>query len=135
MEIVQERLEREYDLDLITTAPTVVYEVTDHATGEVGDRQPGQAAGVRAQSPKIASRSSRRHPGAAGLRRGNDHDLCQEKRGVQKSTCSTSAARCRSPTSCRFNEVVLDFFDRLKSSQRGYASLDYSFVASRPPTW
>ncbi|MBJ7550724.1 translation elongation factor 4 [Marinomonas ostreistagni] len=125
MEIIQERLEREYDLDLITTAPTVVYEV-ELNSGEV----------ISVDSP-----SKMPDPGTVREMRepiveanilvpqdylGNVISLCVEKRGIQKDmqyVGSQVQLRYHLP----MNEVVLDFFDRLKSCSRGFASLDYSF--------
>ena len=125
MEIIQERLEREYDLDLITTAPTVVYQIeqTDGTTIHIDSP---------AQMPAITSIKEMREPIAechmllpqAYL--GNVITLCIEKRGVQTNMVyhgKQVALTYEIPMA----EVVLDFFDRLKSTSRGYASLDYSF--------
>lgn len=125
MEIVQERLEREYDLDLITSAPSVVYEVVDRE---------GEA--MRIDNPSQLDDSGRfveiREPIAEVNilvphdYLGNVIELCIGRRGVQKSMLFTGGQ-----VSLRFDipmsEVVLDFFDRLKSVSRGYASLDYAF--------
>lgn len=124
MEIIQERLEREYDLDLITTAPTVLYEVltTDNNTVYVDNPS---------KLPPLNNISELREPIAechmllpqAYL--GNVITLCVEKRGVQTNMVyqdNQVALTYDIPMS----EVMLDFFDRLKSTSRGYASLDYS---------
>ena len=126
MEIIQERLEREYDLDLITTAPTVVYEVL-MSNGDV----------VKVDSPSrlpaVASIEEMREPIVLAnilvpqQYLGSVITLCVEKRGIQKDMQfigSQVSLRYELP----MNEVVMDFFDKLKSVSRGYASLDYSFV-------
>jgi GTP-binding protein LepA len=130
MEIIQERLEREYDLDLITTAPTVVYEVL-LTSGEV----------VKVDSPSrlppINSIEEMREPIVVANilvpheHLGNVITLCVNRRGVQKDMQFIGkqvSLRYELP----MNEVVLDFFDRLKSVSRGYASLDYQFTRFEP---
>src|SRR5690554_5455022 len=126
MEIIQERLEREYDLDLITTAPTVVYEVVDNKgeTIYVDNPsklpEPGLIAEMREPIVEANILVPQEHLGSVIT-------LCVEKRGVQKDlqfTGSQVAVRYELP----MNEVVTDFFDRLKSVSRGFASLDYSFL-------
>ncbi len=125
MEIIQERLEREYDLDLITTAPTVVYEIelTDGSTIHIDSP---------AQMPAITSIKEMREPIAEchillpQEYMGNVITFCIEKRGVQTNMVyhgKQVALTYEIPMA----EVVLDFFDRLKSTSRGYASLDYGF--------
>ena len=125
MEIVQERLEREYDLNLITSAPTVVYEVLTKQ-GDV------QRIANPSQLPEPASIAEMREPIAlVNILTPQDYvgnviGLCVERRGVQKGmqfSTGQVAIEYRVPLA----EVVLDFFDRLKSASRGYASLDYSF--------
>ena len=130
MEIIQERLEREYDLDLITTAPTVVYEVL-LTSGEV----------VKVDSPSrlppVNSIEEMREPiVVANILVPHEHlgsviTLCVNRRGVQKDMQFIGkqvSLRYELP----MNEVVLDFFDRLKSVSRGYASLDYQFIRFEP---
>ncbi len=130
MEIVQERLEREYDIDLITTAPTVVYEVEVHSgdllmvdnpaklpdSGTINEiREPIILANILVPQEYLG--------GVIGL--------CVEKRGVQRNmqyTGSQVSLNYELPMS----EVVLDFFDRLKSVSRGYASFDYEFLRFQP---
>lgn len=125
MEIIQERLEREYDLDLITTAPTVIYEVA-MTNGEV------IYVDSPAKLPPINNIAEIREPIAECNMLlpqeylGNVITLCVEKRGVQTHMVyhgNQVALTYEMP----MGEVVLDFFDRLKSTSRGYASLDYSF--------
>ncbi|MGN6320718.1 MAG: translation elongation factor 4 [Dyella sp.] len=123
MEIVQERLEREYDLDLITTAPTVVYEVLKTG-GEV----------IRLDNPAHLPPSTQieeiREPIiVANILTppdyiGNIITLCEEKRGVQRSI-QYLATQVQISYELPLAEVVLDFFDKLKSVSRGYASMDY----------
>lgn len=126
MEIIQERLEREYDLDLITTAPTVVYEVVKRG-GEVifVDNpsklpDPGSIEEMREPIVEANILVPQEHLG-------NVITLCIEKRGVQKDLQFTGS-QVRVRYELPMNEVVTDFFDRLKSVSRGYASLDYSFI-------
>ncbi|MDY4507066.1 MAG: translation elongation factor 4, partial [[Actinobacillus] rossii] len=125
MEIIQERLEREYDLDLITTAPTVVYEV-EQTNGEV------VYVDSPSKLPAINNIAEIREPIAECNMLvpqeflGNVITLCVEKRGVQTNMVyhgNQIALTYEIP----MGEVVLDFFDRLKSTSRGYASLDYGF--------
>ncbi|MCV2883246.1 translation elongation factor 4 [Aestuariibacter sp. AA17] len=125
MEIIQERLEREYDLDLITTAPTVIYEVlkTDGETVQVDSpsklppvndieqiREPIVEANILVPQDYL----------------GNVITLCVEKRGVQ-TNMSYHGKQVAVTYELPMAEVVLDFFDRLKSTSRGFASLDYNF--------
>jgi len=126
MEIVQERLEREYDLELITSAPTVVYEVLtkkgDILKVDSPSRLPSMADIEEMREPIVEANIL-----VPQTYVGNVITLCEEKRGVQKDMQflgSQVAIRYELP----MNEVVLDFFDRLKSVSRGYASLDYSFT-------
>ncbi|MGF6712453.1 GTP-binding protein LepA [Luteibacter sp. W1I16] len=123
MEIVQERLEREYDLDLITTAPTVVYEVlkTDGSVLAMDNPAklppPQQITEIR--EPIIVATIL-----TPGDYVGNVIKLCEEKRGVQRSI-QYLATQVQVTYELPLAEVVLDFFDRLKSVSRGYASMDY----------
>jgi GTP-binding protein LepA len=130
MEIVQERLEREYDLELITTAPTVIFEVVDNA-GNVSyvdnpSKLPAANDIAELREPIIAANIlvPEKHVGAV-------IKLCIDKRGVQKHIRylgSQVSIEYEMPLA----EVVLDFFDRLKSVSRGYASFDYHFVRFEP---
>ncbi|TAN07941.1 MAG: elongation factor 4 [Rhodanobacteraceae bacterium] len=125
MEIVQERLEREYDLDLITTAPTVVYEVlkSDGETMLLDNpaKLPASPAVAEIREPIIVA-DILTPPEYVG----NVITLCEEKRGVQRSI-QYLASQVRISYEMPLAEVVLDFFDRLKSVSRGYASMDYHF--------
>ena len=126
MEIIQERLEREYDLSLITTAPTVVYEVL---------LQNGETVMVDSPSrlPAVTSIEETREPIVEANilvpqeHLGNVISLCVEKRGIQKDMLFIGKQVSLS-YELPMNEVVMDFFDRLKSTSRGYASLDYHFI-------
>ncbi len=125
MEIVQERLEREYDLDLITTAPTVIYQV-EKTDGEVifidnpaSLPDPGHTVEIR--EPIIEA-----HILVPQDYLGNVINLCIEKRGVQKNM-QYLGGQVQVSYELPLSEVVLDFFDRLKSVSRGYASFEYEF--------
>ena len=126
MEIIQERLEREYDLDLITTAPTVVFEVVTvkgeiiHIDNPAALPEPSLIEEVR--EPIITA-----HILVPQDYVGNVITLCIEKRGVQKSM-QYLGNQISLNYEIPMNEIVLDFFDRLKSVSRGYASLDYEFT-------
>ncbi len=124
MEIVQERLEREFDMDLVTTAPGVLYRVTT-TDGEVHEidspsKLPETGRIEKIEEPIITATmlTPSEHVGAI-------LQLCQEKRGVQKSIEYLTSDRVLITYELPFNEVVLDFYDRLKTLSRGYASLDY----------
>ena len=130
MEIIQERLEREYQLNLITTAPTVVYEILTTA-GEVlyidnPSRLPPQneIAEIREPVIQVDILSPQEYLG-------NIITLCVERRGVQKKLLYVGKQVSIS-YELPMSEMVLDFFDRLKSVSRGYASLDYCFVGFKP---
>ncbi|GAC1461104.1 MAG: translation elongation factor 4 [Gemmatimonadaceae bacterium] len=124
MEIVQERLEREFNMDLVTTAPGVLYRVTttDGLVHEIDSPAKLPEAGhvAKIEEPVITAMmlTPSEHVGAI-------LQLCQEKRGVQKSLEYLSSNRVLITYELPFNEVVLDFYDRLKTISRGYASLDY----------
>jgi GTP-binding protein LepA len=125
MEIVQERLEREYDLDLITTAPTVIYEVEKiggelvYVDNPADLPEPNQMVEVR--EPIIEA-----HILVPQDYLGNVINLCIAKRGVQKNM-QYLGGQVQLSYDLPMNEVVLDFFDRLKSVSRGYASFEYEF--------
>jgi GTP-binding protein LepA len=127
MEIVEERLEREFGLDLLVTAPSVRYRVlqTDGEVVEVDSParlpEPGKIEAI--EEPVIV----------ATVLTGNDHvgpiiKLCQEKRGVQKAIQYVTPTRVMIQYDLPLAEILLDFYDRLKSASRGYASLDYEFA-------
>ncbi|MDA0127282.1 translation elongation factor 4 [Vibrio sp. MarTm2] len=125
MEIIQERLEREYDLDLITTAPTVVYEVEETNGNILYVDSPAKLPAVN-DIEEIREPIARCNILVPSEYLGNVITLCVEKRGVQVDMVyhgNQVAVTYDIPMA----EVVLDFFDRLKSTSRGYASLDYNF--------
>ena len=125
MEIVQERLEREYDMDLITTAPTVVYQVVtkDGAVAEIENpsRMPDPSKIEEIREPIINATIlvPQEHVGSVMT-------LCVQKRGVQRNM-QYMGRQVMLNYDMPLNEVVMDFFDKLKSASRGYASLDYEF--------
>jgi GTP-binding protein LepA len=123
MEIVQERLEREFNMDLVTTAPGVLYRVTT-TEGEVLEidspsKLPEENV-AKIEEPIITAMMLTPSEHVGGILK-----LCQDKRGVQKSLEYVSANRVLVTYELPFNEVVLDFYDKLKTLSRGYASLDY----------
>jgi len=124
MDIVQERLEREFDVDLVTTAPGVLYRVTttDGVVHEVDSPAKLPEAGriARLEEPVITATVLTPAEFVGGILQ-----LCQEKRGVQKALEYKHQDRVLVTYELPFNEVVLDFYDRLKTISRGYASLDY----------
>jgi GTP-binding protein LepA len=130
LDVVQERLEREYDMNLITTAPTVIYEVLlrDGSVVEIENpsRLPDPARIAEIREPVIE----------ASILVPNDYvgpvlTLCNQKRGQQRNM-QYVGRQVILTYELPLNEVVMDFFDRLKSVSRGYASLDYDFLEYRP---
>jgi GTP-binding protein LepA len=126
MEIIQERLEREYNLDLLTTAPTVIYELEMNNGNVIYVDNPSKL-------PDMGGVAEMREPIVEANilvpqeHLGNVITLCVQKRGVQKNMQFT-ASQVSLTYDMPMSEVVLDFFDRLKSVSRGYASLEYNFV-------
>jgi GTP-binding protein LepA len=124
MEIVQERLEREYDMDLVTTAPGVLYRVTttDGVVQEIDSpaKLPDAGRIAKLEEPVITAMilTPSEHVGAI-------LQLCQDKRGIQRKLEYLKSDRVLITYELPFNEVVLDFYDKLKTMSRGYASLDY----------
>ncbi|VVG70868.1 elongation factor 4 [Pandoraea apista] len=129
MEIVQERLEREFDMDLITTAPTVIYEVIERdgtlTTVENPSKMPdpGRIEEIREPIVTVNLYMPQEYVGAVVT-------LCQQKRGVQIDM-QYHGRQVRLIYEIPMAEIVLDFFDRLKSVSRGYASMDYEFKEYR----
>ncbi|MDI1308336.1 MAG: translation elongation factor 4 [Methylotenera sp.] len=129
MEIVQERLEREYDMDLITTAPTVVYELLLKSGEVVQIENPSRL-------PELSRVEETREPVInVNLLMPQDYvgpvmTLCNNKRGLQKNM-QYMGRQVMLSYEMPLNEVVLDFFDKLKSVSRGYASMDYEFLEFR----
>ena len=130
MEIIQERLEREFQACLITTAPTVIYTVATLKGQRIDIDNP-------ADLPPISEIASLSEPFARGEIHvpnefvGNVFKLCEEKRGIQKDIRYLTATRVIITYELPFAEIVFDFFDRLKSVTRGYASLDYEVIDYR----
>jgi GTP-binding protein LepA len=131
MEIIQERLEREFDVDLITTAPTVSYRVTtvkgEELVVDSANKLPDVQFIEQIREPFIL----------ASIHVPNEYvgavlALCEEKRGMQREIKYLTANRVMVVYELPLNEIVLDFYDRLKSISRGYASLDYEFLDYRP---
>ena len=131
MEIIQERLEREYNLDLVTTAPSVIYKVTLTSGETVFIDNPSNY-------PDPASISSAEEPMVkASILSPSDYvgsimDLCQERRGIFKDMKYLDETRVELHYELPLNEIVYDFFDALKSRTRGYASFDYEFMGYAP---
>jgi GTP-binding protein LepA len=131
MEIVQERLEREFDMDLVTTAPGVLYRVTttDNEVEEIDSPSKLPDAGriAKIEEPVITAMILTPAEHVGGILQ-----LCQDKRGVQKSLEYLASDRVLITYELPFNEVVLDFYDKLKTISRGYASLDYHVTGYWP---
>ena len=131
MEIVQERLEREFDMDLVTTAPGVLYRVTT-TDGEVQEidspaKLPDAGRIEKIEEPVITAMILTPSEHVGGILQ-----LCQDKRGVQKTLEYLASDRVLITYELPFNEVVLDFYDKLKTISRGYASLDYHVTGYWP---
>jgi len=131
MEIVQERLEREFNLDLIVTAPGVRYQVLrrDGVMLEVNNPEklppPGEIE--RIEEPMITATIIANDDALGGILK-----LCEDKRGIQKGFDYVGPTRVMLTYELPLNEVVLDFYDRLKTVSRGYASLDYHLNGYKP---
>ena len=127
MEIVQERLEREFNIELITTAPSVQYRITNTADEVVEvdnpTKFPPPARFEKIEEPMLTAMIITSEESVGGVLA-----LCEEKRGVQKKFEYLSPTRIMLTYEMPLNEIVLDFYDRLKSVSRGYASLDYHLV-------
>jgi len=131
MDIVRERLEREYDLELMATMPSVGFEVTltngeeldIHAPSDMPD--PARIAEVREPYIRASILTPKEYVGAV-------MELCQDRRGEHSGMHYLSADRVQISYDLPLAEIVLDFFDQLKSRTRGYASLDYELIGMRP---
>jgi GTP-binding protein LepA len=130
MDIIKERLEREYGLALISTAPTVVYRVTTQngkvETIDNPSKLPAANRIVKFEEPYIKATIVTRESFLGAILK-----LCQDRRGVQTDLRYLDVDRVLINYELPFNEVVLDFYDRLKSVSKGYASLDYDFIGYR----
>jgi len=131
MEIVQERLEREFNMDLVTTAPGVLYRVTttDGKVEEIDSPAKLPDAGhiEKIEEPVITAMILTPAEHVGGILQ-----LCQDKRGVQKTLEYVASDRVLITYELPFNEVVLDFYDKLKTISRGYGSLDYHVTGYWP---
>jgi GTP-binding protein LepA len=130
MEIIQERLEREYLLDLITTAPSVIYKITK-LTGDVvyidnPTNYPDPSQIAQAEEPMCSA-----HIYTPSEHVGNIMDLCQDRRGVFKGMNYIDSDRVDIHYELPLNEIVYDFFDVIKSRSKGYASFDYELIGYR----
>ena len=131
LEIIQERLEREYDLDLVTTVPSVVYKInmTDGSTVEIDNptHYPDPASIASCEEPFTDAHiySPAEYVGAI-------MDLCQDRRGVFKNMDYITPDRVDIHYELPLNEIIYDFFDCLKSRSKGYASLDYELIGYHP---
>ncbi|MDP4110247.1 MAG: translation elongation factor 4, partial [Bacillota bacterium] len=130
MEIIQERLEREYNLDLITTAPSVVYRVTytngNQAYIDNPLNYPNPTELESAEEPFVKANII-----TPSSYVGNIMELCQDRRGVYRDMKYLDTERVELHYELPLNEIIYDFFDALKSRTRGYASLDYEFLGYR----
>ncbi|MCG8554841.1 MAG: translation elongation factor 4 [Proteobacteria bacterium] len=130
MDVVQERLEREYQLELVTTAPSVVYQVTTNDGRELRIENPSRLptgdkiASIEEPYFKVSILVPAKYVGAV-------LKLCEERRGEQKGIQYTSQNRVMIVYDLPLAEVLFDFYDRLKSATRGYASMDYELVGYR----
>lgn len=131
MEIIQERLEREYDLNLIATAPSVVYKayMTDGSVKEISNPAEMPAANFldHLEEPYVKGTIILPSEYVGAIM-----DLCQEKRGIFKNMEYLTESRVMLTYELPLAEILLDFFDKLKSRSRGYASLDYEYLGHRP---
>jgi GTP-binding protein LepA len=131
MDIVRERLEREYDLELLATTPNVEYEVTltdgtvlaVHSPSDMPDR--ARIGEIREPYIRASILCPKEHVGAV-------MELCQERRGTHVDMSFLSPQRVQIQYDLPLAEIVLDFFDQLKSRTKGYASLDYELIGMRP---
>jgi GTP-binding protein LepA len=133
MDVVQERLEREYNLDLVTTAPSVVYRVhtSDGSVLQVENPSklpdPGKIETIEEPYFKVSIHCPNTFVGSV-------LKLCEERRGIQKGIQYASMDRVIITYELPLAEVLFDFYDRLKSATRGYASMDYELIGYRPNT-
>ena len=131
MEIIQERLEREFDLTLVTTAPNVAYEVHlttgEKLTIENASKMPPAAHIERVEEPYIEAEIICPTEYLSGV-----IELCKKKRGVHSRVDYIDGKRCMAVYEMPLAEMVLDFYDRLKTLTRGYGSLEYRLIGYRP---
>ena len=131
MEIIQERLEREFNLDIITTAPSVIYKITK-TDGEVlyidnPSNYPDPGEILESAEPMVKANIITPTEYVGGIM-----DLCQDRRGIFHDMKYLDSTRAELHYELPLNEIVYDFFDALKSRSRGYASLDYELIGHKP---
>ena len=131
MEIVQERLDREFGVTLITTVPNVEYHVTLTDGSELAIENPTRLPG-RGKLKSVAEPWVRAHIVSPAEYIGNVQKLCHDRRGTFKGMRYLDPRRVEMDFELPLAEIVLDFYDRLKGSTRGYAALDYEFAEYRP---
>lgn len=131
MEVIQERLEREFNLDLITTAPSVIYKITktNGETVYIDNPTNYPSADVIASAEEPFADA---HIITPTEYVGSIMDLCQERRGIYKGMTYIESTRVDMSYELPLNEIIYDFFDAIKSRTRGYASFDYEFMGYRP---
>jgi GTP-binding protein LepA len=130
MEIIQERLEREFEMDLIATAPSVVYKLRTSDGREIAIDNPAKLPNP-AQIAELSEPYVRLDIHVPNEYVGNVMKLCEEKRGQRKNIGYVTSKRVIVTYEMPFAEIVFDFFDRLKSVTRGYASMDYELLGPR----
>jgi len=131
MEIIQERLEREFEIDLIATAPSVIYKVHTNDGRELAIDNPAKLPNPT-HIAELSEPYVRLDIHTPNDYVGNIIKLCEEKRGHQKNIGYATSRRVIVTYELPFAEIVFDFFDRLKSVTRGYASMDYTLLGYRP---
>jgi GTP-binding protein LepA len=126
MEIIQERLEREFDLDLVTTTPNVIYQVHTSdgrvLTVDTPAKMPGSVDKAGIYEPIVSAEILTPKTYIGGLMK-----LCQKKRGIYKNTNYLSPEKAQLHYELPLGEIIFDFYDKLKSLSSGYASFDYEF--------
>lgn len=131
MEVIQERLEREFNLDIITTAPSVIYRIVKTNGEEVfidnPTNYPSQDVIATAEEPFVSANII-----TPTQYVGNIMELCQDRRGIYKGMTYIEAERVEMTYELPLNEIIYDFFDAIKSRTRGYASFDYEIIGYRP---
>ncbi len=131
MEIIQERIEREFEVGLIATAPSVIYKVDTHDGQHLDIDNPSKLPDAT-KIDTLFEPLVKMDIHVPNDYVGNVFKLCEEKRGIQKNLHYLAANRVVITYELPFAEIVFDFFDRLKSSTKGYASMDYEFVGYKP---
>ncbi len=131
MDVIEERLRREFDLDIITTSPSVIYEVTQNDGSEIIIDSPSKLPD-RTHIKEIREPYIKTNIFVPSEYIGAIMELCQDKRGIYKDMEYINAERVTIHYEIPLSEIVYDFFDRLKSSTKGYASFDYELIGYKP---